>query len=128
MEPANLLKIKSLNDGWRDKDSVLLHACFQLLEDFVEDELPRFPHINWTVTENRMNISMKGIQFNGEEQAPDDSRDIKKEILELYDWWQVWKQEMPGDKTNSFNEDHALYEKENEMLKKLIDLRMYLWT
>lgn len=36
MEPANVLKIESLPASWRDKDDVILHACFQLLKDFVE--------------------------------------------------------------------------------------------
>jgi len=38
MEPGNHLKIESLNHEWRDKDSVMLHACFQLLKDAVEQE------------------------------------------------------------------------------------------
>ena len=46
MQPANILKISSLGNGWRDKDSVLLHACFQLLSDFVEQEIPKYPFIN----------------------------------------------------------------------------------
>jgi hypothetical protein len=33
MEPSNILKIDTLDDSWRDKDSVMLHACFQLLKD-----------------------------------------------------------------------------------------------
>ena len=34
------LKIKTLEKGWHDKDEVLLHAAFQLLTDFVEQEKP----------------------------------------------------------------------------------------
>ena len=129
MQPSNMLKIDSLGEGWRDKDSVLLHACFQLLSDFVEDEMPTFPHINWNMPDDRMNATMREIQFNAsEEQAPGNTRDIKKEFLELYNWWQEWKKEKEEDKNQSFEEDHADYEKENEMLKRLIDLRMYLWT
>lgn len=37
-EPGNLLKNKSLDDEWCDKDIVMLHACFLLLEDCVEQE------------------------------------------------------------------------------------------
>ena len=32
------LKIHSLETGWRDRDYVMLHACFQILVDFVEKE------------------------------------------------------------------------------------------
>ena len=34
------LKITTLDKGWHDKDEVLLHAAFQLLADFVEEERP----------------------------------------------------------------------------------------
>jgi hypothetical protein len=34
------LKITTLEKGWHDKDELLLHAAFQLLTDFVEQERP----------------------------------------------------------------------------------------
>jgi hypothetical protein len=34
------LKMTTLDKGWHDKDEVLLHAAFQLLTDFVEQERP----------------------------------------------------------------------------------------
>ncbi len=33
-------KIKTLGKGWHDKDEILLHAVFQVLTDFVEQEKP----------------------------------------------------------------------------------------
>jgi hypothetical protein len=63
MQPSNILKIDSLSDGWCDKDHVLLHACFQLLSDFVEKELPKYPQINWTIRVDKMNTVMKELQF-----------------------------------------------------------------
>ena len=40
------LKIRSLNGRWIDKDEMLLHATFQLLQDYVEQERPD-RHIDW---------------------------------------------------------------------------------
>lgn len=131
MQPANILKIKSLDKGWRDKDSVLLHACFQLLSDFVEQEIPKYPFINWNIPADKMNFVMRDVQFdadNSEEINSTNTRDIKKEFEELYAWWQEWKKKEEIKKNSTFEEDHADYLKENEMLKRLIDLRMYLWT
>ena len=131
MQPANLLKINSLSDGWRDKDSVLLHACFQLLSDFVEQEIPKYPFINWNIPVDNMNFVMRDVQFNAgntEDVNSANTRDIKKEFEELYAWWQEWKKKEDIKKNSTFEEDHADYLKENEMLKKLIDLRMYMWT
>lgn len=130
MQPSNILKIESLTDGWRDKDSVLLHACFQLLSDFVEQEIPKFPHINWKVSADMENSLIKGIQFSqntSDGDALENTRDIKKEFEELYAWWQERKKK-DSINNSTFEEDQADYLIENEMLKKLIDLRMYMWT
>lgn len=61
-----LLKIKTLKpakDGWVDKDMIMLHACFQLLVDFIEEE-------------------------NGlEDWANECYKDTVTELKYLYDWW-----------------------------------------
>lgn len=109
MQPSNILKIKSLSDGWCDKDAVLLHACFQVLNDFIHKEmLPMDKHLDWSGTE--------------------ETQKARKEIEELDAWWQEWKKIDRGHKTTSSEEDVADHLKENEMLKRLIDVRRYLWT
>lgn len=97
MQPSNILKIESLGDGWCDKDHVMLHACFQLLSDFVEKEMKVNSYPDW--------------------EASVETKNAKKEIEELYSWWQEWKKDE--------QQDHGI---ENEMLKRLIDVRMHLWT
>jgi hypothetical protein len=101
MEPANVLKIESLSVDWRDKDDVILHACFQLLKDFVEKEHEMIQIIDWTDSE--------------------ETQKAKTEIDFLYNWWLQWV-----DKQPELDEKH--YEEENLMLKRLIDVRKYLWT
>jgi hypothetical protein len=131
MEPANILKIESLGNGWCDKDHVLLHACFQLLSDFVEKEMPNYPHINWHIPADTMNFAMREIQFdtgNAGKDTAAGTRDIKKEFEELHAWWQEWKRKETEGKEYSFEEQQENYLQENEMLKRLIDLRCYLWT
>jgi hypothetical protein len=61
------LKINTLRGGsWHDKDKILLHAAFQLLVDYVEQEQPA-KRIDWSA----------------------DARHRKawKEIMSLYRWW-----------------------------------------
>jgi hypothetical protein len=70
-----LLKIQTLDKGWCDKDEVLLHAAFQLLADFVEQEYPD-KVTDWT--------------WNAEH------RHVWKEITRLYRWW---KRERPARKS-----------------------------
>jgi hypothetical protein len=98
MQPANVLKIESLSDGWRDKDDVILHSCFQLLKDFVEQEKEI---IDW--------------------ESDEGTKDAKFEIDFLYSWWTK-----RVDKENDLNKKQ--YEENNQMLMKLIRIRKYLWT
>jgi hypothetical protein len=62
------LTIHTLQLGWYDKDEVMLHAAFQLLVDFVEQEHPD-KHIDWN----------HGALY----------RRAWKEIRYLYRWWKV---------------------------------------
>lgn len=106
MEPANILKIDTLTEGWSDKDNVMLHACFQLLIDCIEKE-KLHELTDWSQSE----------QFV----------EAKKEIDILEDWWrQRITAEEQGKIHPEFHTDE--YEKDNEMLIRLIKVRQYLWT
>ena len=61
-----ILKIHSLEKGWCDKDYVMLHAVFQLLVDFVEQEKPD-QIVDWN--------------------SDPVHKDAWKEIRSLYRWW-----------------------------------------
>jgi len=69
------LKINTLEKGWYDKDEILLHAAFQLLIDFIEQEKPD-----------------KIVDWNANELH----RKAWKEIKLLYNWW---KKERPARKS-----------------------------
>ncbi len=101
MEPGNVLNIDSLTKNWRDKDSVILHASFQLLKDFVEKEDCDVQETDWDADERL--------------------RSAKVEIDELYRWW------LSYIKTHSLD-DEGDYELENDMLIRLIKVRWALWT
>ena len=60
------LTIRTLRPGWWDKDEVMLHAAFQLLVDFIEQEHPD-KHIDW----NHDPLHRRAW----------------KEIRDLYRWW-----------------------------------------
>lgn len=106
MQPGNVLRIKTLDEEWCDKDRILLHACFQLLTDCVEEEklyeLTDFEHTA---------VSKK----------------VKKEIDGLYHWW---KTRVSSEKNvqNNENETEEQYKEDNEMLIRLINIREHLWT
>lgn len=100
MEPGSILKIDSLDENWRDKDSVMLHACFQILKDCVEKENLLEGHSDWNADERHSTA--------------------KKEIEELYNWWLSYVEaDIP---------DEQSYEIETKMLERLINVRWALWT
>lgn len=101
MERANVLKIESLPDSWRDKDVIILHACFQLLKDFVQQEREMIEILDW--------------------ESDEETKTAKLEIDFLYNWWLK-----RVDKENDLDEKQ--YEEDNQMLMKLIKIRKYLWT
>lgn len=100
MEPANHLHIESLPEGWTDKDIIMLHACFQLLTNAIEKQHLFSGELNWDFDES--------------------SRKAKAELEELYQWWIQRK-----NQENTLEQNR--YEKDTEMLIRLIKVRGYMW-
>lgn len=137
-----LLKIHMLEkDQWYDRDAILLHAAFQVLVDFVEQERPD-EIVDW--------------------QHDDLHRNAWSEISQLYKWW---KEERPSrhdplddvasppaeefltaeegtlnfperekypeyyaavDKSSALEEEW--HEEDQRNLHRLIEIRPFLWT
>lgn len=119
----NVVVCRRLPPTWCDRDQLMLHACFQLLEDFVEQEDPwelREPRekvlevYSWTAADGTVHT----VDAEGRVAARD-------ELLRLLAWWR-------GYDPSGWDESDPLDEKkraiENENLKKLIDLRGGMWT
>ena len=114
-----------LSPGYYDKDALILHACFNLLKDFVEVEKP-FEHF----------------------EIKDDNNSILehwKEISDIYQWWTVIrpKREEPNSPiSDNWWEDPKVMEwalkcgdleaacdkEDEEMLIRLMKVRLHLWT
>lgn len=147
-----------LKPGYYDKDWIMLNACFAILVDFVEEELPwssfskeedkvpwymskskyvrknaqklAFRHFEW-----RYQARMK-MNDNGE-YDPDSDLEINhemtwgwayKELKELYIWWK-YEREKEHTVTNWKDYDiEALDEKDDKQLARLIKVRGYMWT
>ncbi|MCB0806865.1 MAG: hypothetical protein KDC05_13795 [Bacteroidales bacterium] len=106
MNNPEILNIKSLSGDWCDKDIIILHACFQLLTDCIENEKLFTGHVEWNHDEEHKNA--------------------KKELENLYNWWIERKN---ADLESEINDlENEQYEKDNEMLIRLIKVRKYLWT
>lgn len=93
-----ILKIESLepvSKRWCDRDFIMLHACFQILKDFVEKE--------------------KGDEHCSYEHH----KGFVDEVRFLYNWWlERVKFDWPYDR----------HDEDNEMLLRLMKIRLSLWT
>jgi predicted nucleic acid-binding protein len=93
----------------------MLIACFNLLKDYVEKE-HAFKVIDW--------------------EADDSHRQTALEIKRLYRWWthdrllaqQAVEHRYLDDATKYITKDEALERVDNRMLRRLIEIREYLWT
>ena len=106
MERPSTLNIQTLSGEYCDKDIVILHACFQLLTNFVEGEEAFTSHVDWA--------------------HDNEHKKAKEEIMLLYNWWSTRK---ILDNLNNINDlEKEQYEEDNNRLIRLIKVRQFLWT
>ena len=136
------LKIHTLNKGqWYDRDTILLHAAFQVLADFIEQEKPD-EIVDWQHDELHSNAW--------------------SELTQLYRWWKEERLNRhdplddvpsPPEEEYVFSEEGQLifpdrekyqdyyaamdrslklenewYEEDQRQLHRLIEVRPFLWT
>ena len=84
MKKPNLLRIKTINATWCDKDTVMLHACFQILKDFIEkengDNHCDYKHHKKFVDEVRF-LYKWWMNRNSDDLFPDDAEDKDNKML-----------------------------------------------
>lgn len=100
-----ILKINSLpsvsKKRWIDRDRIMLHACFQILVDFVEKE-EGDAHVCYEAT-----------------------KDWVDKVRALYAWWIKRRDWVYGE---DFDNIDIQDEEDQEKLKELVELRLSLWT
>lgn len=93
-----LIRPKTLPIGYYDQDTRILHGAMQCLVDFYEHE---YKSNDWDWCEL--------------------NRHAGNEITEIYQYWVV-------DRPKLDESDDSLYDTDNEMLHRLIDIRKYMWS
>ena len=107
------LKIKTLANNWQESDTMILHACFQILIDYVEKQKPR-EVIDWDASPGH--------------------KKAWSEIDSLYKWWTIeWpalaeKMDNEDDVSKWGDYEKALLEEEEANLHRLINIMGHLWT
>ncbi len=125
---TRLLQIKTLpnkqESSWIDRDTILLHAAFQILVDFVEIERPYeialFPSCAW-YNKPVPNIEKQHVSIEESEKQIAEW----KLLFALYHWWKDGGLKQDSDATFP---DRRAYDEDSEKLCELIRLREHLWT
>lgn len=133
LRKSHVLSSKSLNVGeYHDFDTRILYCVFDSLVDFVEVEKAHMEQV-FGDSKNTGRSKEDGLKYL-EWEATLDGGDCEqarnaKTIIELYHWWIAHKFFLENlNFQEIINEEERIYEKEQEMLEKLISIRKSLWT
>jgi len=104
----NVLKIKTLSPNWTDADEKLIHAMFQILNDFMKDEEPKCSH-TWNQNE--------------------DNKRVWATLNRLQNWWTNIR---PNRENNinkyTYKVEQMFVRNDIKMMKQLVDVSPYMWT
>lgn len=121
--------------GWQDVDYLMLYSAFELLRRFVELEngLEMLEHQGEGFIHLANAYTLPADADTREAHlAEAKKRDATyEEVLQLYNWWTVLRpQEFreAQDAGGSPNNANDFYEKDTDMLCRLMRVRAYLWT
>jgi hypothetical protein len=106
----------------------MLHACFDMLEEFVEGEegLDSLKYQFSRVETDGKYDPLKDKGFLGEEYY-NKGKEIYLEVKDLYDWWKNTSNEQL-EELEFFAEDFPDIDLCSNKLIRLIKVRKYLWT
>lgn len=134
------LKIETLT-GYKDKDEVMLHACFQILVNFVKLEWDngkgwRAETFGGQHDLKKSRLSLKKLDYPKELIDQEIAmlkchNKINQEIWDLHTWWTKTRPARDPDKCADWHTKKADFVddvEDSEMLDRLIKVRRYLWT
>jgi len=137
------LRIKTLEGRYHNSDTLMLHGLFQILTDFVEKEKP-FDKIDWDsdIEHQHAKAEIKYLYDWWNNIRPDrvDPLDLVKRPSELF----VIDGVLPDGSVkvtmtkgspefqkavkDSLEQERKNYEEDTENMKRLIDVRGFMWT
>ncbi len=112
-----------LAPGYHDKDTLLLHTTMSILVQYVENDVGGITALDkWTEHLD----SFSNINFVKQRQQ-------QVEIAAIYRWWteqraEDWRKLSRDFSEESFAYETTLFNKDSEMIKRLVDIRIALWS
>lgn len=134
------LKIQTLTGYW-DKDEIMLHACFQILVNFVKHEWDDGKGWRGETFGGYHDLKAARKDLKARKYPKDimkqelamlkDSNKTTKEIWDLYNWWTKIRPARDPEKCADWDNKEMNFVDEvedNKMLARLIKVRGYLFT
>lgn len=125
--PHNVIKIKTLPRSYSDPREKLLHAAFAMLVQYVEKE----SHIvDWPyMTDVEGKICPYRVGEPGREHR-EASKRAYDTMMDLYQWWTAQRpmEQARLDEIYDVEEEMRLDDKDDAQLRRLADIRQYLWS
>lgn len=118
-----------LEPGWHDADTMILHGSMAMLVRFIEHEHDGVDETRKWLRE----LETESETESETEYVPPKQIQTLREAIEIYQWWKCYSGD-PKDGLDALDgdaywqADAANRAKEDEMLKRLIDIRYGLWT
>jgi len=138
--PYNKIKINTLPPTWIDRDCTLLHACFTIFCDVVENE----DLLNHKMYDHSVEIAkLKAAEWEDKEAQEktikqfedrhEADQKYEKEAKYLYEWWKNLRPEREKEMDQPSNwgdldKEEKYYQEDTDNLIRLMKIRGGLWT
>ena len=131
-EKRMIHRFRHIKGTWCDVDYKMIHACFDLLCDFVEkeqglvvlkDQWDHYKNLKWSEAKQQGYENKAAVNNVMQSRRWD-----YEEVLDLYTWWttEYLPKYKSGDWDPIWAPEH--FEEEQDALRRLITIRQKLWT
>ena len=121
-----------LQPGYYDCDTRLFYGVFKPFEEYMEFQLSPDSHVKWWYTPEEIEKELEHVYE--EEKASHrewfiERNTIWAELYNIYEWWKDYpnKEKACWKAKDIFAVEEALFQEANEKMKRIIELRTYLW-
>lgn len=123
-----------LKPGYWDCDTRVLYGVFKPFEEYMEFQLSPDSHVKWFFTDEEIAKELEDVypeERENHEKWFHEKNAIWAELLRIYFWWKTypalveacWEEGHP----DPIAREEELYNETNEKMKRIIELRSYLW-
>ena len=138
-KPCKRLRIHTLESGYSDPREVLLHAAFQTLEDLIHEKMFKMVDWKWNETQSAIYDEWMALhewwtKIRPNRKDPfDDPECPELDMSQDMNGFTLWKTDEEHAKWSEFAKkssewEEACNKEDDEMLHRLINTRLYMWT